>query len=64
MRGGPQADFTNPGILGPAEEFRRKYKNPILTGREPGASQAEQDRATVLQVCKLPGGSIGCGAPL
>ena len=43
------ADFTNPGVLGTAEEFRRRYKNPILIGREPGASQAVQDQAKVLQ---------------
>ena len=43
------ADFTNPMVLGTSEDFRRKYKNPILVGREPGASQAEQDKAKVLQ---------------
>ena len=36
------ADFTNPMVLGTAEEFRRRYKNPILIGREPDASQAER----------------------
>ena len=43
------ADFTNPSVLGTAEDFRRRYKNPILVGREPDASQAERDRAKVLQ---------------
>lgn len=43
------ADFTNPTVLGSNEEFRRRYKNPILIGREPEASQMEQDRAKVLQ---------------
>jgi len=43
------ADFTNPGVLGSAEDFRRKYKNPILIGREPDCSLTDTDRAKVLQ---------------
>lgn len=33
--------FCNPGCLGTAGEFRRKYEGPILAGREPGASDSE-----------------------
>jgi DNA repair and recombination protein RAD54 and RAD54-like protein len=45
----PQVDFTNPAVLGTAEEFRRSYQNPILTGREPDASPQEKDLALVRQ---------------
>ena len=31
-------DFTNPGILGTPEEFRRRTMFPILRGREPDAT--------------------------
>jgi DNA repair and recombination RAD54-like protein len=43
------ADFTNPGVLGTNDEFRRRFKNPILAGREPGCPQSEQDKSKVLQ---------------
>ena len=45
----PQVDFTNPAVLGTAEDFRRYYQNPILTGREPDASPQEKDLALVRQ---------------
>lgn len=31
------------------DEFRRKFKNPILAGREPDSSQPDKDKAKVLQ---------------
>ncbi|KAG0596659.1 hypothetical protein M758_UG273900 [Ceratodon purpureus] len=31
-------NFTNPGVLGGASKFRKYYENPILTGREPDAT--------------------------
>jgi DNA repair and recombination protein RAD54 and RAD54-like protein len=34
-------DFTNPGVLGDAPTFRRKFVTPILTSREPWASAAQ-----------------------
>lgn len=42
-------DFTNPGILGTQEEFRRKTLYPILRGREPDASEKQKARMTELQ---------------
>lgn len=36
--------FTNPGCLGTAAQFRRRYERPILAGREPDAT----DKETVL----------------
>ena len=33
--------FCNPGLLGTAGAFRKKFEGPILAGREPGASDAE-----------------------
>ena len=41
-------DFTNPGILGTAEEFRRKMLFPILRGREPDAT--ERQKAKMMQI--------------
>ena len=31
-------DFANPGVLGDAATFRRRFEAPILAGREPGAA--------------------------
>lgn len=31
-------NFCNPGVLGSAAEFRKKFEVHILAGREPGAS--------------------------
>jgi DNA repair and recombination RAD54-like protein len=40
-------DFTNPGVLGTPSSFRRTYMHPILTGREPDASDKEKGLADV-----------------
>lgn len=44
--------FANPGLLGTHGEFRKRFENPILAGREPGATDGEQslgqERATEL----------------
>ncbi|KAJ2725116.1 DNA-dependent ATPase protein rad54 [Coemansia sp. Benny D115] len=37
-------NFTNPGLLGDTQEFRKKYENPILRGRDAMATEAEQKR--------------------
>ena len=33
--------FVNAGILGTASEFRRRFENPILRGRDADASDAD-----------------------
>ena len=35
-------DFTNPGILGKIEQFRRRFVRPIECGREPGCTEKEE----------------------
>jgi DNA repair and recombination RAD54-like protein len=40
-------NFTNPGVLGTAEDFRRKIRAPILRGKEPDATAKE--RAKMLE---------------
>ncbi|KAJ2320742.1 DNA-dependent ATPase protein rad54, partial [Coemansia sp. RSA 2704] len=35
-------NFTNPGLLGTTQEFRRKYELPILRGRDAMATDLEQ----------------------
>ncbi|CAG8456885.1 6988_t:CDS:10 [Funneliformis caledonium] len=35
-------NFTNPGLLGTPNEFRRNYENPILRGRDADASEHER----------------------
>jgi len=42
-------DFTNPGILGTPEDFRRKMLFPILRGREPDASDAQKRKMMEIQ---------------
>ncbi|KAL8429514.1 hypothetical protein Efla_007154 [Eimeria flavescens] len=37
--------LCNPSVVGDAHTFRRRYACPILIGREPGASEAEQELA-------------------
>jgi len=37
-------NFANPGVLGSHSEFHKHYEMPILAGREPDASDAEQAR--------------------
>ncbi|GBG28207.1 DNA repair protein, putative [Hondaea fermentalgiana] len=34
-------NFCNPRVLGTVSQFRKKFQNPILTGREPDASDEE-----------------------
>ncbi len=42
-------DFTNPGVLGTQEEFRRKILLPVLRGREPDATEAQKRRMMEIQ---------------
>jgi DNA repair and recombination protein RAD54 and RAD54-like protein len=42
-------DFTNPGILGTPEEFRRRMMFPILRGREPDATESQKRKMLDLQ---------------
>ncbi len=42
-------NFCNPGVLGTAAEFRKRYERPILASREPGAASALTARAAALQ---------------
>ena len=36
-------DFTNPGMLGSASRFRKRFQTPILLGREPDADSEERE---------------------
>jgi DNA repair and recombination protein RAD54 and RAD54-like protein len=38
------ASFCNPSTFGTPSEFRKYYENPILAGREPGASNLDVSR--------------------
>lgn len=42
-------DFTNPGILGTPEEFRRRVMFPILRGREPDATESQKRKMLEMQ---------------
>jgi DNA repair and recombination RAD54-like protein len=42
-------DFTNPGILGTQEEFRKSMLFPILRGREPDATEAQKRKMMEIQ---------------
>jgi len=42
-------DFTNPGVLGTQEEFRRQTLAPILRGREPDATERQKQRMIDMQ---------------
>ena len=35
-------NFCNPGVLGSPSQFRKRYENPIVAGREPDASDEEK----------------------
>ena len=43
-------DFTNPGVLGTAKQFNKKFQGPILTGREPDASDTHKEKGNETQV--------------
>ena len=42
-------DFTNPGVLGTPEEFRKNMLFPILRGREPTATEAQKKKMMQIQ---------------
>jgi DNA repair and recombination RAD54-like protein len=42
-------DFTNPGVLGTQEEFRKNMLFPILRGREPDATDAQKRKRMDIQ---------------
>lgn len=42
-------DFTNPGVLGTQEEFRKNMLFPILRGREPDASDSQKNKMMKIQ---------------
>ena len=42
-------DFTNPGVLGTQEEFRKNTLFPILRGREPDATEAQKRKMMEIQ---------------
>lgn len=42
-------DFTNPGVLGTQEEFRRDMLFPILRGREPDATPKQKQKMMSIQ---------------
>jgi len=42
-------DFTNPGVLGTQEEFRKKILFPVLRGREPDATERQKQKMMNVQ---------------
>lgn len=42
-------DFTNPGVLGTQEEFRKNMLFPILRGREPDATDSQKKKMMQIQ---------------
>ena len=42
-------DFTNNGVLGTQEEFRKNMLFPILRGREPDATPKQKERMMEIQ---------------
>ncbi len=42
-------DFTNPGVLGTQEEFRKKILFPVLRGREPDATERQKNKMMEVQ---------------
>lgn len=36
-------NFVNPGLLGTAQEFRKRFENAILRGRDASASKEHQE---------------------
>ncbi|XP_028396792.1 DNA repair and recombination protein RAD54B-like [Dendronephthya gigantea] len=46
------ADFCNPGIFGTQASFRRVYEEPIVRGRQPGAT-AEEKEIGESRACEL-----------
>lgn len=42
-------DFTNPGVIGTQEEFRKNILFPILRGREPDATAAQKQKMMTIQ---------------
>jgi hypothetical protein len=47
------ADFTNPGILGTIDHFRKNFQSPILNGREPDAPEAVLEKGQLAQVKRM-----------
>ncbi len=42
-------DFTNPGVLGSQEEFRKNILFPVLRGREPDATERQKNKMMEVQ---------------
>jgi DNA repair and recombination RAD54-like protein len=42
-------DFTNPGVLGTQEDFRKKILFPVLRGREPDATERQRNKMMEVQ---------------
>jgi DNA repair and recombination RAD54-like protein len=47
------ADFTNPGILGTIDNFRKTFQSPILNGREPDADEKTREKGQLAQVSQV-----------